>query len=80
MHTSNIDVRPSTFIVICIFCKVNSISMALFGVDLKFDKNGKCSEHSDMDLDTNLIFQTINIPFVTVQKMSPFYCFIVCTV
>ena len=54
--------------------------MALFGVDLKFDKNGKYSEHSDMDLDTNLIFQTINIPFVTVQKMSPFYCFIVCTV
>ena len=54
--------------------------MALFGVDLKFDKNGKCSEHSDMDLDTNLIFQTINIPFVTVQTMSPFYCFIICTV
>ena len=48
--------------------------MALFGVDLKFDNNGKCSEHSDMDLDTNLILQTINIPFVTVQTMSPFYC------
>ena len=63
IHTLNIDVRPPTFIFVCIILRDIQFLWHFLGwisnfshLRKEFDQNGKCSERSEMNICINLTF------------------------
>ena len=72
IHTWNVDVRPPTFIFFSIFSREIQFSWLFLGwisdfshQQKEFDRNGKCSECSEMDSHINLIFSDDKCPLFT---------------